>query len=364
MEESLFKEWLQKYFSGITVEVVEELNGENRGPQTYLHITELEPLFSVTGKWETVLNSFTTVSADVVAMDSPLPLKKRDRLSGASGDIPKKGMHMQLNENQLTELDTLIATGVPDSVIIQRIFADTPRCIIGIYERNELEYLYGASRGVALVTDIENTGAGVRLDYGYPEENKFGVDTLWTDPASKPFDDIKRVLDKARLDGNVIRRVKIDPDTLANIAATEQAKQLYAFQAGFIGGDLSNVPSPDTDQLNAVITRRFGFAFQLIDRSIRVQKNDVFTAIKPWKPGNLLFQTGTQMGNLVYARLAEQNHPVAGVAYSTPATYILVSKFRQNQPSLSEHTTSQARVFPVINNANALYLLESTVLEG
>lgn len=272
---------------------------------------------------------------------------------------------MQLNENQMTELDTLVATNAPVETIVSRIFADTPRCIIGIYERNELEYLHGLSTGIALVQDIDNTGTGVRLDYGYLEENKFGVETSWDDPeTAKPFDDFKRVIAKARRDGKVITRVKIDPDTLDKIALSRQAKQFYAFQAGFNNGDLSNIPSPDIDQLQAVVKRRLGFTFQVIDRSINVQKNGTDTPVTPWKAGNIICQTTNEMGNLVYARLAEQNHPVAGVTYSTPAPYILVSKFRKNEPSLSEHTTSQGRVFPVVNNGNFVYMLETSVIEA
>lgn len=49
------------------------------------------------------------------------------------------------------------------------------------------------------------------------------------------------------------------------------------------------------------------------------------------------------------------NHPVAGVSYETADNYILVSKYRENRPSLREYTTSQARVVPVISNPDRIY---------
>jgi hypothetical protein len=360
MEESLFIKWVQQFFKGITVEVVETLNNA-KGPLAYLHLQMLRSVFSVTGKWESVSSANSLVMADVVAMDSPLPLKRRDSLGRASGDIPKMGMHLQLNEQQLTELDTLVAMNVDDAVIVERIFADTPRAIGGIYERNEKMFLQGLSTGVTLVEDDENTGTGIRVDFGYPDANKFGVTKLFTDVTSTPLADIKRMTDKALLDGNVITRIMTDSATIEKIARTTEAKELYAFQSNFVG---SNIPLPNLDQLNNMTQNRYGYVFVPVDRSVILEKNGNRTAVKPWKAGNLIGLTGTQVGTLMYARLAEQNHPVANVTYATPAPYILLSKFRKNQPSLSEHTTSQARVLPVINNVTEIYLLESTVIEA
>ena len=62
-------------------------------------------------------------------------------------------------------------------------------------------------------------------------------------------------------------------------------------------------------------------------------------------------------------RLAEQDSPVAGVAYQTVEDFILVSKFRLNRPSLAEITNSQSRVVPVIDGVEDIYLLDTTVTQ-
>ncbi|MBO9660064.1 MAG: major capsid protein, partial [Chitinophagaceae bacterium] len=319
------------------------------------------------GKWEGINATNTLVMADVVSMDSTLPLKKRDAVSRASGDIPKMGMKMYLNEKQLTDLDTIVAQGATltgpnanERQIVITLFNDTPKCTGGVYERLERMFLEGLSTGVTLVEDDENTGVGIRLDYGYLNANKFGVSTLWSNTASLPFDDIQRVLDKAREDGNVITTVKIDRVTMNNIAKTTQAKEYYAFQVGFVG---NNIQVPTLEQLNTMTSARFGFTFEIIERSVRYEKNGVQTSFKPWQEGMVVFLPSDNVGQLVWARLAEQNHPVQGVSYQTADDFILLSKFRKNDP-VAEFTTSQARAVPVIAGVDSIYTLDSKTIQA
>lgn len=361
MEQSLFFQLVARYFPGITLRVVEMLNDSKATPM-YYHKRMLRMEYSTNGKWESINAANTLVMADVVAMDSPLPLKKRDSISKASGDIPKMGMELKLNEKQLTELDVLSAMPGTTEQLLAKLFADTPKVIGGVYERNEKMFLEGLSSGVTLVEDTENVGTGIRLDYGYLTANKFGVTVLWSDAANaKPFDDIQRVLNKANMDGNTITTVKLDRTAFNNMAATTQAKQLFAFSQGYVG---SNIPAPSLSQLNTFVSDRYGFTFEIIDRSVRYEKNGVQTAMKPWKDGAVIFLTADQVGSLTWARLAEMNHPVANVSYQTADQYILVSKYRQNQPSLTEVTSSQARAVPVIINVDQIYSLDSKTVQA
>lgn len=366
MEQSLFIQYVKKYFPGITVSVVDKLN-DTKNPLTYLHKRLLKKDFSVSGKWESISASNTAIMADVVSMDSSLPLKKRDRVSKANGDILKMGIELQLNERQLTDLDTLVAQSNSTNpqgtlnIILAKLFADTPRCITGIYERLEAMFLEGFSTGVAAVEDAENVGTGVRIDYGYPAANQFLTSIAWSSTSTaKPFDDIKAVLDKARLDGNIITKAYLDQSAIDAIAKTDQAKQLYAFQVGFVG---SNVPIPSLEQINTLSSSRYGFSFEKVDRAVRYEKNGTQTIQTPWATGRIVFVTSDQIGSLVWARLAEMNHPVANVSYQNADDYILVSKYRRNTPALSEYTSAQARVVPVISNVDQIYTLDSTQVQ-
>lgn len=361
MEQSLFIEWVKKYFPGITVSVVETLNGTTRQP-TYLHRRMLRKNFSVNGKWEGLSAAYSLVAADVIAMDSSLPLKARDAISRASGDIPKMGMELQLNEQQLTNLDVLVAQNAPAKEILTKLFADVPKVIGGIYERNEAIFLEGLSTGLCVVDDTETVGTGIRLDFGYYEANMFGVAGLWSSASTAtPFDDLQKLTDRASLDGNRIIRFMLDKATFNNLAKCQQTKDLFAFFQGFVG---ATIPVPSLTQINQVAQDRFGFTFEIVDRTVKLERNGVQTTVRPWATGAIIGICNEITGDLVYARLAEQNHPVANVSYNTVDDFILVSKYRQNKPSLSEYTSSQARVVPVISNVAQIYKLDTLTVQA
>lgn len=360
MEKSLYSQYVEKYLTAIVLGVVEKLNDEKKA-LTYRFRSLLRKEYSLSGTWESILGKNLRVAADVVAMDSSLPLKNRGAISRANGDIPKLGMELFLNEKQLTEIDAIIASGKDVNQIIEKIFADTPHVITGVYERLEAMFLEGLSTGVALV-DSNNEGTGVRLDYGYLTENKFGVKVLWSTPTTaKPLDDFQRVYDKAIEDGNTISRVYMDTKTINALLNTDQMKQQYAFASGFVGG---NVPTPTLEQANNALNARFGFTIERVDRAIKVQKDGKTTTVKPFKEGMVVFTDGGVVGSLVWATLAESNHPVQGVAYASAEDYILTSKYRVNRPSLREYTSSQARVIPVIDNVDKIYTIDSKQIQA
>jgi hypothetical protein len=362
MVQSSFIQWIDKYFKGIVVRVTETVNGKNAESLTYLYKQMLRKEFSVTGKWESISTLNTRVSADFVAMDSSLPLKRRDSIGKASGDIAKSGMELWLNEKQLTELDAMVAQGSSESEIVAKLFQDTPRVVIGIYELMEKAFLEGLSSGVTVIDDTENTGTGVRLDYGYLTENRFGVSMLWNNVNAKPLDDLRKAVKKAKNDGNTITEVYMDEATFENFVATQQVINYFAWSLKFVG---TSVPSPSLEDINAALKKdnKYRFTIHIIDRSIINEKNGKRTVVQPWSAGKVILTGTTQVGVLAYARLAEMNHPVEGISYQTADDYILVSMFRQNRPSLAEFTTSQARVVPVVCNVEQIYQVDTLTVQ-
>ena len=359
MEKSLYAQYAEKYLQAIVLGIVEKLNDDKRA-LTYRFRQMLKKEFSLSGTWESLLGKNLRVAADVVAMDSPLPLKNRGAISKANGDIPKLGMQLFLNERQMTEIDAMIASGKDVNQVLSKIFADSTHVITGVYERLEAMFLEGLSTGTTVV-DTNNEGTGIRIDYGYLTENKFGVKVLWNTPATaKPLDDFQRVYNKAIADGNVITKVYMDTTTINALLNTDQMKQQYAFASGFTGG---NVPTPTLEQANTALNARFGFTIERVDRAIKTQKNGVTTTVKPFKEGMVVFTDGGQVGSLVWATLAEANHPVQGVTYATAEDFILTSKYRKNDP-LREYTSSQARVVPVINDVDKIYTIDSKQVQA
>jgi hypothetical protein len=348
--------------NGVVQNVVTKVNGTKDVPTDYYHLRMLRKVFSIDGNWKSVTANNTQIMAHVVAMNSDLPLGKMDAISVDSGKIPKMGLQYALDEIQLTDIDQMINTGVVGSIISGQLLANPVKLVRSVPERNEEIFLKGLSSGVALINDDENTGTGIRLNYGYLTANKFGVTTLWSDVASKPFDDIQRVLDKAALDSNVITKVMLDRAAFNNMAKTTQAKELFAFSQNFVG---SNIPTPSLGQLNTFTSDRYGFTFEIVTKSFRYEKNGVQTTVTPWATGALVFLTQEEVGTLTWARLAEMNpsNQDKGVTYTIVDNFMLLSSWAQNKPYLAKFDSIQARVVPVINNGSQIYLMDSTTVQ-
>ncbi len=363
MEQTLYIEEVKKFFPGAAARVVARLNDTtNPNALTYLHRQMLRKEYSGDLKWKSLSISGSIVAADVIAMDSSIPLKKRDAIGSASGDIPKIAMELALREKELTDLGILARAPGRQNDLIRKLFADTEKVIQGQYETLEYMFLLGLSSGVTVMNDANNVGTGIRIDYGYLAANKFGVPVVWSNTSSTPMSDINnRMIDKATTDGNRITTILIDKVTLNRISATAEARNIVANGSGFFG---ASAPIPTLSQLNQATQDRYGFVFQVVDRSVRFEKNGVSTNLKPWTPGAVVGLTSNQVGTLTYGTLAEMEHPVEKVNYTTVEDFILVSKFRENRPSLAEFTNSQALVLPVIDGVDSIYLMDSLTVQA
>lgn len=365
MEQSFFAEYIKKYFPALVAQVVTKLNDTNR-PLSYLYQQFLSPTYSVDGRWSSLTGNYTRVSADVVAMDSPLPLIARDSIMVQTGFIPKLGIALSLNEKQMSDIDTMIALNQPEVQVARAIFEDTTKVIEAIYERLEFMFLLGLSTGVATADANNNVGTETRVNFGFKKENKFGAKVVWNGNASTatPLSDIKRVMDKAEEDGNTIVRVFADDAWIDAACASEEVRAYFAFALnGTSVANTANVPILDRTQLEQILSRKYNVSLTRVNRSVRTEKNGKQTSVKPWKTGSATFVCDENVGDLVWTNTAEASRPVNGVDYQTANDFILVSKYRKNDP-VREFTSSQARVVPVITNVDRIYTLDSTEVQG
>jgi hypothetical protein len=353
MKESLFVKYTS-WLSAIILGVVTKING-GKTELSYLHKTMLTEELSTDLKWATLTVNSTIVSADIVAMDSPLPLKKRDAIGTANGEIAKLGMKKKLTEKQLSDIDTLVAKKVENKVIIEKIFNDAVSCTMGIFEKVEYVFLSALSTGIALIEDTENVGTGVRINYGYLDANKFGVVKSWSDTAAKPLDDIQRVLKEARSKGVSLKFMMMDQNTFDNLAANEQTRQYFAFSQNFVG---SSVPVPDQEQVNSMLQKRYKLTIVIVDRTVITERDGIRTVQTPWAENKVIFLETQKVGRLVYGILAEETRQSKSATYAKAGKYILLKKWSEEEP-FSEHTSSQALALPVIDAVDSIYLLDS-----
>lgn len=358
MKRSLFA-FLAVWYSTIARKLESTVNGKDESqPMKYLHKEMLTQELSTDLKWGSSSVDGSIVAADIVAMDSELPLKKQDAISTATGDIPKAGMKLKLTEKQLSDIDTMRAKGVALVEIVKKVFGQVKKVAFGIYERNESMFLEALSTGQTLVEDTENVGLGIRVDFGFKDSNKYNATKPWSDTTAKIVDDIKAIIKTARSKGRNLSVVMLDDVTASYIADNEQVKNNFAF-AGGIATQGANVPSLDDEQLVTFFKKKFGLKLIVVDRQVTTEKNGQRTVHSPWASGIVTFLPSENVGRLVYGILAEDTRRDPSIMYEK-VEYILLKKWHTNEP-FSEFTSSQALCLPVIDNASGIYLLDSKI---
>lgn len=356
MKKSLFA-FLAVWYSAIAKKLESTVNGKNESePMKYLHKEMLTEELSTDLKWGSSSIDGSIVAADIVAMDSELPLKKQDVIETASGDIPKAGMKLKLTEKQLSDIDTMRAKGVALVEIVKKVFGQVKKVVFGIYERNEAMFLEALSTGQTLVEDTENVGLGIRVDFGYKDSNKYNATKAWSDTSAKIVDDIKAILKAAKSKGITHRVIMMDDVTASYISDNEQVKNNFAFSGG-IATVGSNVPSLDDEQLVTFFKKKFKLSLKIVDRTVLIEKNGKRSIKSPWAEGAVVFLPSEKVGRLVYGILAEDTRRDPAIMYEK-VEYILVKKWHTNEP-FSEFTSSQALCLPVIDNASSIFLLDS-----
>ena len=355
MVQSQFVEYIRKIFPRLQ-NVVDTVNGKRNGDnkRTYLHKSMLRKVYSADQKWSNAAVNTTYVAADMVSMNSPLPIKSRDAIAHANGSLPKIGMKKIMFESDINTVNIMKAQGAEWTNIANKLTSDPIACSVGIDEQNEANFLTGLSNGIVAVEDENNTGTALRINFGYLPENCFGVETQ----NELTLDDIKRVLAYADNNGDTIITICIALSTYNKLRQTQGAKELVANYRGQTFDSNTKLPVPTASLFDeAFADDNHGVAFLKIDRSIISEKNGKRKPYKPWNQNKLIFLTTEEVGALVWGTLAEKTNPVEGVVYSTVDEYKLISRYRTTEP-FTETTSGQALVLSVIENVDQIYSLD------
>ena len=361
MKESIFIQFVKALWPKLNLYVKEKETPKKR---TYLFKTMLRKVYSPDQKWEGTSAKTTYVAADMVAMDSPLPIKSRPTVATSNGKLPKVGMKKKLQETGINNINimkahlALATTEEAKATERRRIFAkladDGTACSVGIDEKTEMNFLSGLSNGVILVEDEDNTGTGLRVKFGYLPANTFG--TITKGELSR--EDFENVNDKADADGNAIIKVMMAKSKLGEIRRTRWAKELAADYSEKTYTDETNLPVPSVKSFTAAFEEEFGYAIETVDRTVVTEKNGKKKNVKPWNKDRLVFLCQEEVGSLVYGTLAEATNQVQGVQYATIDDYKLISRYSHNEPSLEEVTSGQALVLPVIEDVDQIYVID------
>ncbi|MCD8313570.1 MAG: major capsid protein [Bacteroidales bacterium] len=363
MIKTIWTYFVDKYFKPITAAITERFNGEKQ-EQDLLYKTLLTEEYTPDLKWDSTTLNHAIVAADVVALDSSLPLKRRSVVEHASGTVAKLGMKFRKTESDILRINTMINNGVNEATIAGKIFDDEPKAIKGIEVRTEILFLEGLSTGVTLVTDEENTGTGVRVSYGYREKNTLHASAAkWDADGATPISDIQALVDLAESHGDSIGHLFIHKKRLDLARKSDEGKALNAVYQNLVITDKSLFPLPSRTEFISALEDEFGFKVHVINSHHLIETPDgKHQVCRPWEEPNIVGTPSDKVGRLVYGTLAEETNPVKDVDYAKSGTHILVSKFSKTDP-LEEVTAVQSLCLPVIDGADSIYILHTDAVE-
>ncbi|MDY5968653.1 MAG: major capsid protein [Bacteroidales bacterium] len=363
MNKSLFAEIVEKYFKIVIGKITEKFNGSKK-ESPLLHKTMLTEEYSADLTYGATELNNSVVAADVVAMDSPLPLKSRGSIKNASGKLPKLGVKYRKGEKDISDINIMRSRGTDEATIASKVMEDTPKCVKSMDVRKEIMFEQALSTGMTLVsgdeTEEENDGTGVRVSFGYLDENTFHATVApWGQSGYKPVDDIEQMFAKAMEDGNAINHVYLSKKYFNFIRSSEQGKKLVADFRGQIYTNIAHLTQPGRQAMLDALADEFGATFHIVDSSFKVEEHSGKKhSVRPWEEANLVGVPEEVVGRLVYGTLAEETNPVPGVSYQKSGSHVLISKYSKTDP-LEEFTAAQALCLPVIDGGDSIYLLHA-----
>ena len=340
------------------VDVHYETISMNRDEPVYFHDQLMRPEYSPGMTYESVGGDTVRVVADVVAFDSPLPIKKRDSIKSANGDLVKIGMKFLLSEKEMNIVHQLQRTPGAKALLAEKLFKDSDRVMYGMKELLDKMLLSALSEGVMLVPEDENTGTAVRVSYDMSDANKFGATYQWNDSRATPISDMKRVMKEARDSRSVNEReIWLDVQTMEALLSNKEVKERYSFLTHGIVGD--SIPMLSEDMVKLLFSRELKANINVIDRSFTVEKNKKRTIVPGWAPGQVVFTPSKDLGKLFWALSAEDESRTPGVIYAKPNNYMLIGVSQTSEP-VSKKTFGQAIALPVLQDVDSIYYLDTT----
>lgn len=360
MERSIYADLIGRIFPQLGT-LVKKVNEKRNGAKalTYLHKTMLRKEYSPDQKWESASVNSKYVSADMVAMDSPIPIKSRPSLRHADGTIPKIAVGYTMKESQINAINIMRAQGRPWQEVAAKLTEDPIACSVALDEKNEKNFLEAISKGYCTFDVLNEQNQSVellRVDFKFPDENIYGVQQAGV----VGRDDVEHIISEIKNNLDSVDAVMIEASTYNAMRKTRWAKELVADGEGRIYTDSTILPVPNSKRFDEAFKDEFGVSIIVVDRTIREEHNGKERKVRPFDKNRLVFlPSAGEQGALVYGRLAEADNPVASAQYTTVDAYKLIARYRTGDP-LIEKTTGQAMVIPVIENVDQIYILDIT----
>ena len=293
-----------------------------------------------------------------MAVDSPVPLKSRDKISTANGKLPKVGMKKFLKESDILALRLMEAQGGQTAEIRRKLAKDPVACNVGVDERNEYALLYGLSNGYVAVRDDDNPKELLRIKYQYLPENQLGINSV---DDGITVADLKECIERASNDGNTILIFWIGKAKFDELKKAQDARELVANYKGQTYDSNTKLPVPTASVFQEAFLDETGVSFRIINRTVRLEHDGAKKSVKPWNNDMIIGVCSQMIGALVYGQVAEATNRVAGVTYQQ-IDYKLISQYSTTDP-LRETTAVQAYCLPVIEDVDTIYQINTKLAD-
>ena len=367
MTESIFREFIAKYLRPTVAKIYELINNRPADAQRPLLYKEML-IEEHTSKdtWDSTNISRSVVAADVVAMDSSLPLKKRGSFSRATGRIPKLGMKYKKLESDIKDIQVAMATGASEAQTVGKLMNDVDSAIKGMEIAKEYMFLQALSTGVTLVKDEDSDGKGIRVDFGYLESNTYTVGKKWSEAGATPISDLQVALEGAEEIGVKPSLMLLSRKAFKRMRTSVEGKQLGARYQSMVITDPANLPDPSNSVFLEALKDELSVDVRVVDSVIPIQKPDgTTTNVRPWEEANVVFVPSNIVGRLVYGDCVEATNPNKAVEYAKGEQGTLISIYHLSEPSFAEITAVQAHAIPVIDGGHQVIVVETeTVTAG
>lgn len=307
------------------------------------------------------------IAADLVARGATSQKKTRQAIAKITGDMPKLMISREMEEDELTEYDIMVAmtSGNPDlRALVEAWAEDTQYCWTGIAARAEWIALKQISLGKVTFTNSNNAAVVTEydVDYQMDADQKIGVATSWNAGTSaKPLTvDFPKAIKALKARGVTAKFAFMNVDTFAAFASQEEViKKTASLTENMTGA----YDTADVESVNAYLLKKKaiykGLQIIVLDQDITIELADGSQSTgNPFTDNVVLFSESNVLGNTFYKKPIDFTRRQSSVAVMAMNGHTLIKKYSEESP-VKEVTEGIANLFPAWNLSSRSVLMQT-----
>lgn len=307
-------------------------------------------------------------AASIVDVDSPAPLRSRNKLELYKGKIPAIKEKFRMNQDDMRSIEVLrllpISGNSSNEALIAFLMKDLQEAAVSGDKRVDIMLLQALS---TLQIDINTTNNPDGAAYGTIDllsqsYQLQGVPIVWTTIATAtPIDDIEAFLQAMwNIRGRQFGKILMSYELWVTFKKTTQVKN---FLASFYNTGKGNSAFAVTlANVNEAFTANLWPQIEIMNYTANIEVDGKPTFIKPFNSNNVVFVPAGKIGTLFNAISMSSVHPAGGKTYANFGP-TLVSKWGEDDP-LVEYTGMEMNAFPGLSIDGIFILKTDTVFAG